>query len=803
MTTKDYFHDSELSVDVFNRKYKIEDEEYEDAVKRVVISIAKMDAYNQETLSLRRGSGIDSHVNDLYERWFTEIMDDYWHPAGSIMAGVGSNSKKVSTYNCTTIGINGDTLEDIAEARYKLLKFAAYRQGIGVDFSPLRPNGSYVDNSAKISTGSLNWMDDFNEAAKHVGQAGRIPALLFSLQDWHPDFPEFITVKSDLQKIENANISAQLSDAFMEAVKNDEDWVMSFETDHELMSRVESARDLYNQMLENNLNYAEPGAQFIDTIRKYSNSDYVGAPVVSSNACSEKFLDPSGACNLASINLGKLPTEWDKIISSIKYIVPSVIRFLDNVIDYEEYSNRNPTVEQFFSQRNLRRLGLGITNLHAWLIKMGVDYGSKESIEITNRLMGEIMYQAYKASIELGKEKGSFKLFDRKKFEESPYVKRMIERGLEFTHMRNVEIISIAPTGSLSTMFSKPVMSYGVEPAFGLYYWKRTRISGKYEYYFVVPEIVYSTLLKNGVDLKKKGLSKLTSKDTFDGRVGKRIAKIIDKHSHLFNFTPARNIKPIDKVNLMSAIAEYVDSSISTSYILPESAKIEDADTIFMNAWKKGVKSVAVYRDSTRYGIVEFVPFKERVEELYKDGFVLNSNELSEDEVNMLGFSPFQDKKYSKVVNGNGHYFYEHKFTAEGGDKFYVHLRDDEKKIFIINYKIENRASERLLAIANKLGSIVKDMDESIYYKQIERSENSLNRFTRMLSVCLKHDLKKEALDILDEFAVVGNLAWYLVKRVFKYEKNEKVCMNCGSANIIPSGDGCWECVDCGSSKCE
>jgi len=935
MTTKEYFNDSDLSVDVFNKKYKVkEDEQYDDAVLRVVEKIALMEIYDPDKENLKESVSSDEiDIIELWkQRWYNEIIDDIWKPAGSIMAGVGNPISNISTANCTTISINGDSLEDIAETRYKLMKFAAYRQGIGIDFSPLRPAGSIVNNSAKVSNGgSINWMEDFNGAAKHVGQSGRVPALLFSLHDTHPDLPEFVKLKSDLTKISNANISVQISDAFMNAVKNDEEWEMTFNTPHQTIVRKEKAKKIFNDIVENNLKFAEPGIQFRDTIHHYSNSDYVGWPVVSSNACftgdmelltdvgykrfdelekigginvlnylgevspgkvwysgekevvlivakdkndkeysikvtldqrfidiyfnvveakdlldknialngftakvisvenlgklpvydfseplthwgvvnwfivhncSEKFLDPSGACNLCSINFEKVPVEKNKIDGFFAYYMPGIVRFMDNVIDYEEYSNRNPIDEQKISQRNLRRLGIGFTNLHAFLLKAGVQYGDEKSIELLDYVMSRMMYYAYRSSIDLGKEKGSFKAFDKERFIKSPYVKMLLKEGLEFNTMRNVELLAVAPSGSLSTQISKPVFSYGIEPAFGLYYWKRTRISGKYEYYFIVPNIVYEILKKNNINLRDYGLEKLTVKDDFEGTKGKPIAKIIDKHKHLFNFKPAKDITVEEKLNVMSTVAKYIDSSISTTYILPETATNKDVEKIIFDAWERKIKSVAIYRDSTRLGIIEFIPFKQRVEELYNKGFKLGEYELSKDDLKHLSFNPFEKNLNITLSDENTKDLAKiYKFKAEGNDKFYVILKLDEKEIFITNYKIENRANEHLLAMANKLGKLIKEKNEKKYYKQLERSENTLNRFTRMLSTALKLGLKNDALSILEEYAFVGNLAWYLTHKIFKVKKSGKKCILCGATMIDYAG--CWKCTNCGYEKCE
>ena len=223
-TTEDYFNGNQFSIDAFNKKYSaIDGETYVQAVKRVVDYIASV----EKTEELRRYWS---------ERWFDEIYNDWWHPAGSIMQGAGTY-RKISLANCTTISLGAlreeeewDSLESIIKnTAYTVAKCAAYRQGLGVDFSRLRPNGTKVLNSANKSTGAVHWMKHIDGIGYSVGQKGRIPAMLFSLSINHPDVEEFITVKSDYTKIQNANISVQLTEKFYKSVEDDKDWELSFE----------------------------------------------------------------------------------------------------------------------------------------------------------------------------------------------------------------------------------------------------------------------------------------------------------------------------------------------------------------------------------------------------------------------------------------------------------------------------------------------------------------------------------------------------------------------------------------------
>lgn len=223
MTTEQYFNGNNFSIDVFNKKYAIGNETYVQTLKRVCDYIASA----EETDELRKYWS---------ERWFDEIFNDWWHPAGSIMQGANSG-RKISMANCTTIslGVNDsenewDNLESIIKnTAYTVAKTAAYRQGLGVDFSRIRPKGLEVQNSSKESSGAIHWMKFIDSIGNYIGQRGRIPAMLFSINVNHPDVEEFIQVKADYTKIQNANISVQITDAFMKAVKENAQWELIFE----------------------------------------------------------------------------------------------------------------------------------------------------------------------------------------------------------------------------------------------------------------------------------------------------------------------------------------------------------------------------------------------------------------------------------------------------------------------------------------------------------------------------------------------------------------------------------------------
>lgn len=869
----------------------------------------------------------------------------------------------VNTHNCTTINIEKDNLESIFNASYQVAKVAAYRQGLGVKFD-LRPVGAVVNNSSNNSLGNTHWMKYMNNIGHYVGQKGRIPAMLFAMPDSNPDLIEFITVKSDRKTIENANISVHFSDAFMEAVESDSVWTMEYvvEDTGEKITRKEKAADIFNMFAVNNHAWAEPGAQFIDTIRKYSNSDYLGDDrwkVKGSNACcvtgdtliktdkgsiaikdlhdriqsgeiiqalsynetnqefeyevitnswqqrndvtifltfkgntsgniydlecsldhpiytynrgyvkakdinvtddfcmyndrdnlnekanlidriemseikplydievnknhnflangvtvhnSEQFLEyvykkSAGVCFLSSVNFMYLyrmfGNDIDRANTFLRHIVaPSIHRFVDNLITREVEDKRYPIEEQKESLINLRRMGIGITNLDGYLIYNGIGYDTDKGVDTIFSLADNLNLGLYESSIKLGKERGSFKAFKKENYIQSPFVKQMMERhGLNFDHMRNVCLTSIAPTGSLTSMFVD-FISYGIEPIMGLYFWKRHRTSGKWQWTFNVMPFVREILATKGVDL---GMDSDSVEDDDNGSVGERIAAIIDEHFPKDMFKPAHHIDPFKKIDLMSRLTKYcVDSSISVTYNLPHDVSISNVKEIYMEAWRKGIKSISIYRDKSRQAVVEFESprivnkryLEEEKESVKENTRVLleskkRPDSLSSDVYHLtvrgekwIAFVGKNDdgtpveifagkeeelsipKKYvggNIVKKGKGKYFF---ISGEGDEQIKVSITDSFKND-------EHSALTRQISLELRFGiPLVYIID------QLEKSNGTVVDFAKVLMRVLKNYLVEE-----DAIGVIK-------------------CKDCGSSNLSYQ-EKCFVCLDCGSSKC-
>lgn len=802
ITPEEFFKGAKLSIDAFKNKYLIH-ELGETTPAQVFWRVATYAASKEETEELREYWS---------RRWFHEMWVGEWMPAGSILQGA-ANPNKVSLVNCTHIYNDKDSLEEIFGTAYQVAKVAAYRQGLGIH-SNLRPKGARINNSSHESQGNTHWMKFWDNIGNYVGQLGRIPAFLISISDTNPDLLDFITVKSDQTTISNANISVQFSDAFMRTLKEDGIWEMKYvveDTGEEIVRR-EPASKIFEKFVENNYFFAEPGAQFVDTIRRNSNSDYLGDErwkVKGSNACSEQFLEyvrqkSAGVCFLSSANFMYLYRLFkDDITKAANYLryntAPSMHRFVDNLIDKEIEDKRYPIEEQYHSLINLRRMGIGITNLDGYLIYNGIGYDTDEGVDTIFKLMDSLNVGLYESSINLGKERGSFLAFDREKYIQSPFIKQMMERhGLQFEAMRNVCLSSIAPTGSLSLMFPDHV-SYGIEPVMGLYYWKRHRTSGKWQWTFVVPSFVREILSNKGVDL---GMDSDSIEDDDNGSRGEVIAAIIDKHLPRDKFKPAHRINPFKKVELMSKLTKYcVDSSISVTYNLPEDVSKETIRDLYIKAWEQEVKSIAIYRDKSRVGVVEF--------ESPRIASKRYSEQQQPQEKSNTAAKDAQKRPESLLCD-------VYHLTVRG-EKWisFVGIYDDRP------YEIFAGKEEELsLPRKYKKGELLKknkkyffvsgDTEEDLIKVSVTDSfkNDEHSALTRQISLSLRHEIPLVyIIDQLDKSQ--GTIVDYskVLMRVLKnYLKEEEAvgkikCSACGSRNLTYQ-EKCFVCLDCGSSKC-
>lgn len=333
MTVEEWLgKDNQLGIDIWHKKYQRNNESFEAWLDRV--------------------SGNNQYIRNL-------IIEKKFIPAGRILSNRGIKDEKCSLSNCYVITPPEDNIESIYETCSKLARTYSYGGGCGIDISNLAPEGAKVHNQAKATSGAVSFMDTFSQVTEQIGQNGRRGALMISISDTHPDLEKFITIKSDLNKVNYANISVRISDAFMKAVEEDKDWKLTFERKEtgEIISKTIKAKELFRKLCEQNWNYAEPGMLFWDRINNYnllSNTKsfkYAGV-----NPCAEEPLPAGGSCNLGAINLSAfvLNNEFDFI--SFSKAVEIAVKCQNDIL--EEGLHRHPLKEQQESVEKYKQIGL-------------------------------------------------------------------------------------------------------------------------------------------------------------------------------------------------------------------------------------------------------------------------------------------------------------------------------------------------------------------------------------------------------------------------------------------------------------
>lgn len=423
---------------------------------------------------------IAGHLKDddeHFKKIFPLLRDQYFLPAGRIQASAGA-SRQTTAFNCFVSG----SIEDSRLGIFKRLTEAAETMGLGggdgFDFSTIRPRGALIRSQGSGASGPVSYMRVWDTMCATIASAGnRRGAMMACLRVDHPDIEEFIDAKREAGELTNFNISVLVTDAFMDAVREDRNFDLQFEG---TVYKTVKARFLWNKIMRSTWSHAEPGVLFIDTINKKNNLYYCET-IAATNPCGEQPLPPNGACLLGSFNLTKyVVEEWGQggtgpvayRFNFIKFIndIPPIVRMMDNVIDRTVY----PLEEQRVEALSKRRMGLGLTGVANTAEVLGLPYGSPQMLKWLEDLMRIFRDHVYKASCDLAKEKGTFPLYDER-WNESLFVRQLpytLQKELREHGVRNSHLLSIAPTGTISIFAGN--ISSGIEPPFSLKYDRRT-----------------------------------------------------------------------------------------------------------------------------------------------------------------------------------------------------------------------------------------------------------------------------------------------------------------------------------------
>ena len=545
--------ENQIGIDIWEKKYRYNNESFDEWVDRV--------------------SGGDEDIKEL-------ILSKKFLFAGRILSNRGTqmDGRKVTYSNCYVIPPPEDSLESIFDCAKSLARTFSYGGGCGIDISKLSPKGAHINNAAKETSGAISFMDLYSLTTELIGQNGRRGALMISISCDHPDIEDFITIKSDLDKITKANLSIRVTNEFMRAVENDSTYTLSFtreETGEEIKKTIK-ARELFDKFCYMNWDYGEPAFLFWDRVKSYnllSEDDafeYAGV-----NPCAEEPLPSGGSCLLGSLNLAAfvetINGQPQFNMDEFRKAVVIAVYGLNDVLD--EGLPLHPLEVQRNSVRDWRQIGLGIMGLADMLIKLGITYGSEESLEICDNIGWNLANEALSISMTIAKHKGEYPMFSDKVWESDFYKKHI---GIS-APLRNSQLLTIAPTGTLSTMLG---ISGGVEPIFANYYTRRTEsLHGEEKEYKIFTPIAWEYLQSHGYGEDETKLPPY--------------------------FITSAEIPYRNRIDMQATWQKHIDASISSTVNLPNSATIDDVKDLYMYAWKQGLKGITVFRDGCkRLGIL-------------------------------------------------------------------------------------------------------------------------------------------------------------------------------------------------------
>ena len=632
---KEYFGGDDLAATVWVSKYALKD------------SFGKIYEKSPEQMHWRIANEIarveGKYPNPMDASEVYHLLKDFKYviPQGGPMTGIGNNLQIASLSNCFVIGHKNpaDSYGGIIRIDEEQVQLMKRRGGVGHDLSHIRPTGSPVLNSALTSTGIVPFMERYSNSTREVAQDGRRGALMLSLSIKHPDAENFIDAKVETGKVTGANVSIKMDDEFMRAAKEGKKYHQQFpiDSDQPMYEKDIDARSLWNKIIHNAWKSAEPGVLFWDTILRESVPDCyadLGFRTVSTNPCGEIPLCPYDSCRLMAINLyGYVDEPFTKNakfnFDRFKKHIAQAMRMMDDIIDLElEKVNqilakisKDPEDEDIRSvevslwekirtkAQQGRRTGLGITAEGDMLAALGLQYGSDEAIDFAVEVQKTLAVEAYRASVQLAKERGAFPIFDAGREKNNPMIGRIKEADpalyeeMVKSGRRNIAMLTIAPTGTTSLMSQT---TSGIEPVFRPVYMRRRKVNpsdkdvkvtfvdevgDSWEEYNVFHHKFLVWLEANGYDVAKV---KNMPQEELDALVAKSP----------YHKATANDIDWVSKVKMQGAIQKWVDHSISVTVNLPNSVTEELVSQVYQTAWESGCKGVTVYRDGSRAGVL-------------------------------------------------------------------------------------------------------------------------------------------------------------------------------------------------------
>nr|WP_306451637.1 adenosylcobalamin-dependent ribonucleoside-diphosphate reductase [Odoribacter splanchnicus] len=822
-----YFNGDELAARVWVNKYALKD------------SYGNIFEKNPDDMHRRLAKEIsrieNRYPNPLSEDTIFEVLRDFKYivPQGGPMTGIGNEFQIASLSNCFVIGNEGpsDSYGGVMKIDQEQVQLMKRRGGVGHDLSHIRPKGSPVKNSALTSTGIVPFMERYSNSTREVAQDGRRGALMLSVSINHPDSESFIDAKMTEGKVTGANVSVKIDDEFMRAVINDEEYEQKYPvySDEPKNRKQINARQLWNKIVHNAWKSAEPGILFWDTIIRESVPDCYadkGYRTVSTNPCGEIPLCPYDSCRLLAINLySYVQNPFTKgaffDFPLFKKHVAIAQRIMDDIIDLElekidailDKVHEDPESEEVKGveirlwekikqkAKEGRRTGVGITAEGDMLAALGLRYGSEEAIDFAVDIQKTLAVEAYRASVHLAKDRGTFKIYDTRREENNPFIKRLREADPDmYAEMvkygrRNIACLTIAPTGTTSLMTQT---TSGIEPVFLPVYKRRRKVNpndqnvridfvdesgDSYEEFIVFHHKFADWMKANGYD---------TTKRYTDEEIDELVAQ-----SPYYKAT-SNDIDWVAKVRMQGQVQKWVDHSISVTVNLPSDVTEELVGNLYIEAWKSGCKGCTVYRDGSRAGVL--VSNKDKKQ-------TTSPNEMPakrpmELDADVVRFQNNKEKWIAFIGLYNGRPY--EIFTGIADDEEGIMLPKAVTSGKIVKHYDAEGNSRYDFQFQNKRG--FKTTVEGLSYKFDKEYWN----YAKLISGVLRHGMPvHQAVELVAsmEFDNENINTWKngVERALKKYipngtEATGEKCENCGSPVVYQ--EGCLICKTCGTSKC-
>lgn len=829
-----YFKGDELAANVWINKYALKDSDgniYESNPdqmhRRLSAEIARIET---------------KYPNSYSEEEIYQVLKDFKYivPQGGPMTGIGNDFQIASLSNCFVIGSDGESdsyggVMKIDEEQVQLMK---RRGGVGHDLSHIRPKGSPVKNSALTSTGIVPFMERYSNSTREVAQDGRRGALMLSVSIKHPDAEQFIDAKMDGTKVTGANVSVRIDHDFMKSVKSGTPYTQQYpihSTEPKFTKEVD-AKKIWDKIIHNAWKSAEPGILFWDTIINESIPDCyadLGFKTVSTNPCGEIPLCPYDSCRLIAVNLYSYVENAFTPSATFNYQkfnkhVGMAQRIMDDIVDLElEKINRivekieaDPeNIELKRTELTLwkkiktkciqgRRTGVGITAEGDMLAALGFKYGTSEATDFCEDIHKKLALAAYRSSVDMARDRGSFPIFDAIREEKNPMINRLREEDEQLYQdmvkygRRNIALLTIAPTGTTSLMTQT---SSGIEPVFMVSYKRRRKVNpndkqvkvdfvdevgDSWEEYHVFHHQFMTWLTANGYNADE--VSKMEET---------QLNEIIAKSP--YHGATANDVDWVEKVKLQGKVQKWIDHSISVTVNVPNDCTEELVSQIYQTGWESGCKGITVYRDGSRSGVLISNDKKEdkKDENIYTFSETNAPKRPDKLEAEIIQFNN-ESEKWIAVIGLLDGRPYEI-FTGAAKESFSI--LSHVQKGWVIKEKAEDGKTRYDFQYEDSHG----------YKTTIEGLSRTFNQeywnYAKLISGVLRHGMPLSfVVDMVDNLHLSDETLNTWKKGVVRSLKKfipdgtkpaENVCPSCKEPSLVYE-EGCLNCKSCGHSKC-